>query len=592
MKFESLRYTADFETITEYEKDNKGNFILKEDSNGELRKVPKRCRVWAWAISGIDEEGFFHYDNNLDSFMEECKYMNNATIYFHNLKFDCSYILDWLFKHNFKHCIDIKECKDKTFTTLISDKGQFFSLTVYFKKKGKKVMKVTFLDSLKILPFKVAKIAEDFNLDIRKGDIDYKAWREEGHMITDEELSYLRNDVEIMSQALRIMFNQGMNRMTSASNALHDYKKIMGDKFEKYFPILELYIDEYIRNSYKGGFTYVNPKFQNRVIGNGMVFDVNSLYPSVMYNKLLPYGYPMKFKGKYKPDKNYPLYVQKFSCMFELKKDHLPTLQIKQDTRFVGTEYLESSNGEEVVLTMTSIDMKLFFEHYDVYNPTFIDGYKFRGTKGLFTKYIDKWSAEKIKAKEDGNSSMYLLSKLMLNSLYGKFALNPHIRSKIPFYNKLKKKVQFKLGDEEIRDGIYLPVGAFITSYAREITITAAQSQFDRFMYADTDSIHLEGMEMPTNIEVHPTKLGAWDYEGKFDEAYYIRQKTYIEHLSKPTKEEYKWKITCAGMPEACYKNVTFDNFRIGSTYEGKLITKRIDGGISLEDSTFKIKMI
>ena len=49
MKFESLRYTADFETITEYEKDNNGNFILKEDSNGELRKVPKRCRVWAWA---------------------------------------------------------------------------------------------------------------------------------------------------------------------------------------------------------------------------------------------------------------------------------------------------------------------------------------------------------------------------------------------------------------------------------------------------------------------------------------------------------------------------------------------------------------
>lgn len=587
-----MRFTADFETSTKYMEDENGNFILKKDTNGIERKVPESCHVWAWAISGIDIKNYFHYGNNIDGFMTFCeKILGNDTIYFHNLKYDGSYILDWLFKNGFTHVTNLKDRKNKTFSTLISDKGQFFIIEVYFKKTSRKINKITFYDSLKILPFKVEKIAEDFNLTIRKGELDYKKYRSENHQITDDELSYLRNDVEIMSQALRIMFNQGMEHMTSASNALHNYKEIMGKKFDKYFPVLDLSLDEFIRESYKGGFTYVSPRFQNIEIGKGMVFDVNSLYPSVMYEKLLPYGYPKRFIGKYEKDKNYPLYIQKFSCMFEIKSNHLPTIQIKNSiSSFIPTEYLTSSKGKEVTLTMTNIDLELFFSHYNVYNPVFIEGYKFRGVHGLFTDYIDKWSAEKIKAKEEGNSSMYLLSKLMLNSLYGKFALNPRVKSKIPFYNPHKKKVQFKEGKEEIRDGIYLPVGTFITAYARRKTISSAQTVYDRFMYADTDSIHLEGMEMPTNIEIHPTKLGAWDYEGKFDKAFYVRQKTYIEHLSKPNKEDYKWKITCAGMPEECYDKVTFENFRQGSIFEGKLISKRIDGGTTLEDGAFKIR--
>lgn len=48
-----------------------------------------------------------------------------------------------------------------------------------------------------------------------------------------------------------------------------------------------------------------------------------------------------------------------------------------------------------------------------------------RGKLHLFDKYIEKWSARKIQSKKDGNKGMYLYSKVMLNSLYGKFGLNP-----------------------------------------------------------------------------------------------------------------------------------------------------------------------
>mgnify|MGYP002512467155 CR=1 FL=1 len=41
-----------------------------------------------------------------------------------------------------------------------------------------------------------------------------------------------------------------------------------------------------------------------------MVLDVNSLYPSVMYDSDLPFGTPIFFKGEYIEDEIYPLYTQ------------------------------------------------------------------------------------------------------------------------------------------------------------------------------------------------------------------------------------------------------------------------------------------
>ena len=50
---------------------------------------------------------------------------------------------------------------------------QFYQITLYFEKGNKKVKKVTFIDSLKIIPFSVSDIAKAFNLPISKLEIDY-----------------------------------------------------------------------------------------------------------------------------------------------------------------------------------------------------------------------------------------------------------------------------------------------------------------------------------------------------------------------------------------------------------------------------------
>lgn len=578
-----MKLTADFETTT-----NEND-----------------CRVWAFAVCEIGNPDYFHWGTSIDEFLNYCENSDNSTFYFHNLKFDGEFIICRLFEHGFKHVIDRKELDTKTFTTLISDKGQFYSMKIVFEKKGKKTKFVEIFDSLKILPFSVEAIAKGFNLPIQKLKIDYKKERPLGYKITDEEIAYIRNDVDIVARALNVLFEQGLEKMTNGSNALFDYKRtVTPKKFEQWFPIPDY--DHDVRQSYKGGFTYLNPKFKGLNIGEGIVLDVNSLYPSVMRNRPLPYGEGLYFEGQYKTDKLYNLYVQMFSCQFELKPDFIPTIQLKNNLAFVPTEYLTSSNDEEITLCLTSVDLELFLEHYDVYNIEYMGGWKFKSTVGLFTSYIDKWTAIKVQATLEENFAMRTLAKLMLNALYGKFALNPNVCGKIPYYDS--GMIKYFQGEKETRDPIYIPVGTFVTAWARYKTITSAQSVFERFIYADTDSLHLTGLDIPNDLEISDTEIGLWKHESTFKRARFLRAKTYFEceiitdkHFKKMEVEEkekcymyngsrVKDNITCAGLPESCYPFVTWDNFNVGAVYGGKLQMRHVKGGIILKDIDFSIK--
>lgn len=136
---------------------------------------------------------------------------------------------------------------------------------------------------------------------------------------------------------------------------------------------------------------------------------------------LLSFGKPVYFKGKYKTDKIYPLYIQTISCSFKIKENKIPTIQIKEKNFFFeSNEYIEDSKGEEFFLTLTNIDLDLFFSHYNVFNLKYIDGFKFRAIRGLFDNYIDYWIDKKIEAGKQGNKGKRTIAKLQLNSLYRK----------------------------------------------------------------------------------------------------------------------------------------------------------------------------
>ena len=172
------------------------------------------------------------------------------------------------------------------------------------------------------------------------------------------------------------------------------------------------------------------------------------------------FGNPVWFEGKYKKDKVYDLYIQRLTCSFKIKKNKIPTIQLKNSRFFLANEYIETTDGEIVDLVLTNIDLKLFFEHYDVEDITYWGGFKFRSINGLFTEYIDKYIKIKNEATISGNKGMRTLAKLMLNSLYGKFALSLVCRNKKPFLSE-DGVVHYENLEEEEREGLYIPVRIF-----------------------------------------------------------------------------------------------------------------------------------
>ena len=568
------KFTADFETAT----------WLSDETY-----------VWAWAVCEIGNPDNIIIDNNIDSFIKFCEDHPNTVLYFHNLKFDGEFIISYLFNNGFEYINDRKEKRDKTFSTLISDMGLFYQMEIYFSVKGKRCKKVTIIDSLKILNMSVEQVAKSFGLPISKLELDYDTPRPRGYVLKDYEKDYITNDVKIMALALDTLFKQELTYMTAGSNALHDFKKTHTIwKFDRMFPQINKNIDEDLRKAYRGGFTYLNPIYKEKDVGSGVVLDVNSLYPSVMYEKPMPIGEPIFFNGKYEEDRVYPLYIQMITCCFEIKPNKIPTIQVKKTKLFLDNEYIESSHGELITLVLSSIDLKLFLDQYDVYELTYECGWKFKAMNDIFTKYIDKWIKVKIEATKEGNKGMRQIAKIALNSLYGKFATGLTVQGKEPYLDN-DGVVKYKLGKEEERKGLYLPIGIFITSYAREKTIRTSQAikdyslekyGKDLYCYSDTDSIHtlLPIEELKQFCEIDDVALGKWKHESTFSKARFVRQKCYLEMIDDEVK------ITCAGMPKECYKFVEWNKFKQGFTCGGKLTFKHVVGGVKLVETLFTIK--
>lgn len=641
-------FTGDFETT-----------VYKGQVNTE---------VWASACVELFTEDVKIF-NSID---EQYKYFLsldcNVCVYYHNLKFDGSFWLSYLLvdlgyeQAYVKHSDDIndmewlspKEMKNKTFTYSISNMGQWYRITIKDKNRF-----IEIRDSLKLLPFSVKRIGESFGTKHKKLDMEYTGFRYAGCEITDSEKEYIANDVLVVKEALEIMFTEGHKKLTIGSCCLGEYKKSIGGKnYERLFPdVYEIPIDsihsyetagDWIKHSYRGGWCYLVKGKEKQILTNGTTADVNSLYPSMMSSESgnrYPVGEPTFWCGNYIPDealKPNRYYFIRIKTRFYLKENMLPFIQIKNNLLYKGTEALETSdiynpkdgkyysqyidtkgNVREaiVTLTLTMTDFELIKEHYELVDFEIIDGCYFRSAIGIFDNYIDKY--KKIKLESKGAKKE--LAKLFLNNLYGKMASSKNSSYKVA-YIKEDKSIGFTTVIANDKKPGYIPVGSAITSYARNFTIRAAQKNFygkdkDGFIYADTDSIHCNlPPEKIKGITVHPKDFCCWKLEANWDKAIFIRQKTYIEHVTHEDLEPLEkpfYNIKCAGMPEKCKqlflrsmqgdlakddehltdeerdflsKKRELTDFDVGLIVPSKLMPKRIRGGVLLTPTTYEMR--
>lgn len=557
-------YEADFETTTDLED----------------------CRVWCYSITEIGNEENTIVGLTIVDFFNHISTLGSCIIYFHNLRFDAQFILSYILNNGYTHVNDKKYMRRKTFTSLISGLGVFYSIEVKLENGNL----ITFYDSLKKIPRPVKQIPKDFGLEEEKGEIDYTKDRPVGYVPDENEKSYVMHDTIIVAKALNIQFEQGLDKMTIAGDAIASVKSMTD--FRTLFPVLTKEEDEFVRKSYRGGWTYCNPKFQNKDLGEMEVYDVNSLYPSRMRYCRLPKGPAIYFKGKYQENEKYPLYVAHIYATFKLKENALPCIQDKHNRMFASTEYITEYTNilEPLEIYLTSVDLKLFLDMYDVYYIEYVDGYMFEGAYGMFDEYIDYWNNQKIEAGKEKNAGKRTIAKLMLNSCYGKFASSVKSTSKLP-YLKEDGVVGYETIEDEDREPVYTPVAAFITAEARDLTIRSAVSCIDVFAYADTDSLHVLKRGQKPNIPIDDFKLGYFKLESSPRRARFLRAKTYIEEIFDEKSNSWKFDVKCAGMNDDVKKLVTWDNFHYGFTSGLKKKPKNVKGGVVIVNTPFTISM-
>ena len=196
------QYMCDFETSTE-------SWLALDNGT---------ARVWAGCCCTIEEEPQIKFTvNNIDDFMNNLFKLGRIECYFHNLKFDGEYIVNWLFHNGFVYDADGKT--NKSFSCVISSDGAWYEIEIVHKVLNKRYVKTTIYDSLKKLPMPVSRIAKSFNLPESKGQIDYDAYRPVGYELTDQEKEYITNDCIIVAKALFIQFSKGLKKMTIGSDA-------------------------------------------------------------------------------------------------------------------------------------------------------------------------------------------------------------------------------------------------------------------------------------------------------------------------------------------------------------------------------------
>nr|DAI70153.1 MAG TPA: DNA polymerase B [Caudoviricetes sp.] len=550
--------------------------------------------------------------------------------------------------------IAIKDMKNKTFRYTISDMGQWYTLTIKVNNHIIELRDSLKLLPFSVKQIGKSFKTKHQKLDMKYIGYRYagcnitdeeKQYIANDVLVVKEALEQLFNDGHD-----KLTIGSCCMEEYKKTTGAYDYKDLFPPLDEV---ALDKNIfgssnaDEYIRHSYRGGWCYLVKGKENKVRHNGTTGDVNSLYPSMMHSQsgnYFPIGKPYFWSGNIIPNEaigENKYYFIRIKTRFYIKENKLPFIQIKGNHLYKGTESLTTSDilnkdgtynryykdknsnihDSAVIMTVTMTDYKLMLKHYELVDFEILDGCWFYSMKGIFDNYINHYAEIKMNSKGAKRTE----AKLFLNNLYGKLASSSNSSFKVA-YVKDDESIGFYIVPANNKKVGHIATGSAITSYARNFTITAAQKNYygvDKagFIYADTDSIHCDlPADKIKGITVDPVKFCCWKLESSWDTAIFTRQKTYIEHITHndliPVDEPYN-DIKCAGMPQKCkdlfnksmqgYEVKESDNytqselkflatkrdysdFKVGLCVPGKLLPKRIKGGVLLVDTTYEMR--
>lgn len=442
------------------------------------------------------------------------------------------------------------------------------------------------------------------------GDLDYKLIRHHKTEITDDELNYMENDVTIILNYIneqleqygnitkipltntgrvreyvkhKCYYTEGKSKYKSSKSKQNNYRFIMDN--------LTLKPDEYLKlkRTFMGGFTHSNPLHTDKVLKDVNSIDFTSSYPSVMIAEQFPMGSGFSPTKEDILKNGYDYYINNFCCTLNISVQNLKNI-------FIYDSYLSESKckieGEKLITNgrvfsaqylntyMTDVDYSIFKRCYSWDRIEIHDiicypkGYLPKPIiESILALYQDKTTLKGVPGKE----VEYLLSKGMLNSIYG-MTVTDIVKDEITYddewgLEQVSIEEEIEHYNSKKSRFLFYPWGVWVTAYARRNLWLGILAIKEDYIYSDTDSIkffnyskhenfikgynklvinkQLKTLDYynlnhellsPKTVKGVEKPLGVWDFEGLYTRFKTLGAKRYL------VEEDGKLYLTVAGL--------------------------------------------
>lgn len=631
---------VDYETIRTNKKVTYINLACGMDieTTSVIDEGEKHAFMYIWMV-GLGHGEKVYYGRTWEELSEFCAMLNsvyqlsderNLVIYVHNLGYE------FQFMRKYFNWVSVFAVGDRKPVKALCDYG------------------IEFRDSYILSGYSLANTAKNLafhKVEKMEGDLDYSLVRHHKTPLTEKEMKYCENDIRVITAYIdeQIQICGDINKipMTNTGRVRNyvrhecyytnkSHKKSNRGKYIRYRKIMEdLTIDletyTQLKRAFMGGFTHASNRFSGLTVEGVDSIDLTSSYPTVMVSEFFPMSRPR------------PLEINSLEHLRELAKKYCLVFDLKLEGVYnkIGYEsYISESrcfslkgatvdNGrvfqaEELTTTITEIDFEIIsavygWENISVKNVTgFVKG---RLPKAVVKSILDLYKGKTELKGIEGKEVEYLLSKGMLNSIYGmcvtdilqdEFEYNAGWRQ-VPIdaeelikeYNEAKKRF------------LYYPWGVWVTAYARKNVWSAIINLGEDYIYCDTDSIKMVNYESHKpfieaynkniqykldeavkDLKLEPEKLaplnkngdakplGIWEHEGHYSHFKTLGAKRYLYRedgkfalvvagLSKQKGMDYMLNV-CNNDPEKVFEMFN-DNLHIPAEETGKMTHTYID---------------
>lgn len=198
-------------------------------------------------------------------------HMNVINVYFHNLDFDGNFIGSYIEANAEK----LGLTKEYTVTTEFYTKQNTYSMLynkdasnfIYLAIKGEENTVLFIKDSANLISGSLREIANDFDTQYKKLDMDYDEHRP-GEEVTEAMRQYIAHDVLSLAEIMYNLLTNGMTQLTATGFAVSKLKEHIGQK--TFYQLFPNQYNEWLLKDEKG---YIFPLKEDGTLNEDAIFD-------------------------------------------------------------------------------------------------------------------------------------------------------------------------------------------------------------------------------------------------------------------------------------------------------------------------------